>query len=73
MNNIINVTEQMELGFHSTVQRPLKRRQPTRIEHAAWWFGKMRAAVDNAMTWSAKSLPQSEQIWLPQTHRQAGA
>ncbi len=65
MNNN-NVTGQMELGFNSNAARTSRRRHPTRTERAAWWFGKMRAAVDGAVTWSAKPTPPPQQIWLAQ-------
>jgi len=63
MNNIINVSGQLELGFNGSSPRPSTRRQ-TRVERAAWWFTKMRAAVDNAMSWSATPTPPPQQIWL---------
>ena len=64
MNNNINVTVQMELGFNGNAARAIRRRPQTRIERAAWWFGKMRSAVDSAVTWSAKPTPPAEQIWF---------
>lgn len=64
MNNNIKVTGQMELGFNGNAPRVIRRRQQTRIERAAWWFGKMRATVDNALTWSAKPTPPPQQIWF---------
>ena len=64
MNNIINVTAQLELGFNGTTGHRVARRRQTRIERAAWWFGKMRAAVDNAISWSAKPTPPPQQIWF---------
>ena len=66
MNNNIKVSGQMELGFNGNAQRASTRRQQTRIERAAWWFGKMRATVDNAMSWSSKPTPPPQQIWLAQ-------
>jgi hypothetical protein len=71
MNNIINVTGQLELSFTPGTRRTPRRQ--TRIERAAWWFGKMRAAVDNAMTWSAQPTPPPEQIWFAQPERKAAA
>lgn len=72
MNNI-NVTAQLELSLNGNAPRAIKRHRQTRIERAAWWFARMRAAVDNAMTWPTQPKPQPEQIWIPQTQRQAGA
>ena len=66
MNNNINVSGQLELGFNGNAQRAIARRQQTRIERAAWWFNKMRATVDNAMSWGAKPAPPAQQIWLAQ-------
>lgn len=66
MNNNINVTGQLELGFNGNARVTNTRRNQTRIERAAWWFTKMRATVDNAMSWSAKPTPPAEQIWLAQ-------
>ena len=66
MNNNINVSGQLELGFNGNVRVTPARRQQTRIERAQWWFTKMRAAVDNALSWSDKPAPQPQQIWLAQ-------
>ena len=66
MNNNTNVTAQMELGFNGNVCPSIKRRQQARRERAAWWFDRMRATVDNAMTWSGKPTPPPQQIWLAQ-------
>jgi hypothetical protein len=66
MNNNINVPGQLELGFNGTARTTTPRRRQTRIERAAWWFGKMRAAVDNAITWGGKPTPPPQQIWLTQ-------
>jgi hypothetical protein len=66
MNNNINVTGQLELGFNGTASRAVTRTRQTRIERAAWWFNKMRAAVDGAMAWSPKPTPPPQQIWFAQ-------
>jgi len=66
MNNNINVSGQLELGFNSNVRIAPSRVRQTRIERATWWFNKMRATVDNAMSWSAKPTPPAQQIWLAQ-------
>lgn len=64
MNNNINVGGQLELGFNGNARVASAHRKQTRIERANWWFTKMRAAVDGAMSWSAKPTPPPQQIWL---------
>jgi len=64
MNNNIIQNSQLELGFNGQSQVSQPRRRVTRIERAAWWFGKMRAAVDGAIVWTAKPTPPPEQMWL---------
>ena len=66
MNNNINAGGQLELGFNSNGRVAMTRRQQTRIERATWWFNKMRATVDSAMSWNAKPTPPAQQIWLAQ-------
>ncbi len=62
--------EQMELGFSGTeLQRAVGQRE-TRIQRAAWWFARMREAVNNAMDWQPAAEPRPEQIWLPGSQRQ---
>ena len=56
-------TSQMELTLKNTrTPRPPRRRQPTRTERAAWWFGEMRHTVDQAVSWSAKPATTRQQI-----------
>jgi hypothetical protein len=43
------------------------------MERAAWWFERMRAAVDAAITWESEPSARPEQIWFPQAQRQFGA
>ena len=64
MNNNMNATAQMELSINGPAPRAIRRRPQTRIERAAWWFGKMRSAVDSAVTWTTKPTPPPEQIWF---------
>ena len=64
MNNNIIQNSQLELGFNGQSQVGRPHRRGTRIERAAWWFGKMRAAVDGAIVWTAKPTPPPEQMWL---------
>jgi hypothetical protein len=73
MNNIINVTEQLELGINGPRPTRPGRRQRTRIERAAWWFAKMRQAVDSTTDWQPKPLPAGEQLWIESTYRRIAA
>ena len=67
MNNNLNIqADQLELGFNPQSRYTPLPRRTTRIERAAWWFGKMRAAVDNAVVWTPKPTPPPEQIWFAQ-------
>jgi hypothetical protein len=66
MNNNCNVAGQMELGFNQHSPRTPRRRLPTRTERAAWWFAKMRAAVDNAITWTPQPAARPQQTWFAQ-------
>jgi hypothetical protein len=66
MNNNIIQHSQLELGFNGQSHVGQPRRRTTRIERAVWWFGKMRAAVDSAIIWTAKPTPPPQQIWLAQ-------
>lgn len=66
MNNNVIENSQLELGFNGQSHVSQLRRRTTRIERAAWWFGKMRAAVDSAIVWSAKPTPPPQQMWLAQ-------
>ena len=73
MNNNINVSGQLELGFNGNVRVASARPRQTRIVRAQWWFNKMRAAVDNAISWRAQPAPAPEQIWFHPPHGTAGA
>jgi hypothetical protein len=67
MNSNRNIqADQLELGFNPQARYTPPQRRTTRIERAAWWFGKMRAAVDSAMVWTPKPTPPPEQIWFAQ-------
>jgi len=48
MNN--STTQQLEISLSVSTQRPPRRPQPARPERAAWWFNRMREAVDHAIT-----------------------
>jgi len=72
MNNSINVSGQLELGFNGNARIAPARPRQTRIERAQWWFGKMRAAVDRATSWGAQPAPTPEQIWFHPPRGTAG-
>jgi hypothetical protein len=73
MNNIINATQQLELGFNGKRISTTRHRNQTRMERAAWWFGRMRAVVDTAIAWQPEQNARPEQVLFPQTQRQFGA
>lgn len=55
--------DQMELGFNGNNRRAASHhRRQTRLERAAWWFGKMRSVVDNAIAWTPKPTPPPQQM-----------
>lgn len=68
MNNNRIATEQLELGLHGArrMPQPQPHRKPNRAARAAWWFARMRAAVDGALVWTPKPLPRPQQIWFAQ-------
>jgi hypothetical protein len=66
MNNNRIATEQLELGLNGARRTTLPRRKPNRATRAAWWFARMRAAVDGALVWTPKPLPRPQQIWFAQ-------
>lgn len=62
--------EQLELGLGGTKTGIVAGRRENRIQRAAWWFDRMREAVNNAMDWPPAGEPRPEQIWLPGSQRQ---
>jgi hypothetical protein len=68
MKNLAN--EQMELSLSGARRARRRARREDRLTRAAWWFNKMRAAVNNAMDWETASQPRPEQTWLPGSQRQ---
>lgn len=66
----MTTNEQLELGFNGTQRRILGRRREQRVARAKWWFAKMRAAVENAMTWQDETPARPEQIWMPGANRE---
>jgi len=71
MNNTNeNNSNQLELGLNGVQRAPRIGRRENRMARAAWWFGKMRAAVNGAMDWSTANQPRPEQTFLPGAYRQ---
>ena len=66
--NIMNTTQQLELGFNATSARISGHRREQRVARAKWWFDKMRDAVKHA--WQEKTQPQPEQIFLAGVNRE---
>ena len=68
--NMTNETvEQLELGISNQVPVNRRGRRENRMARAAWWFNKMRAAVNGAMEWRNPAAPRPEQIFLPGAYR----
>jgi hypothetical protein len=61
---------QLELGLNATVRPPRLARREHRLARAAWWFGKMREVVNQAMDWPPTNTPRPEQTFLPGAYRQ---
>ena len=70
MTNATN--EQLELGFNPHIRCRGSNDVPRqgRAARAAWWFGRMREAVERAMDWNAPGEPRPEQIWIPGATRE---
>ena len=65
MTNATN--QQLELGLNGG--RPRHAGRPAqRASRAAWWFARMREAVDSAFDWQPAPAPRREQTVLPGTH-----
>jgi hypothetical protein len=62
--------QQLELGLNSTQRAPRLARREQRMARAAWWFNKMRAAVNGTMDWPPTNAPRAEQTFLPGSYRQ---
>lgn len=60
----------MELGFNGTGRLARRERRERRLARAAWWFDRMRAAVDGATGYSTGPAPRPEQTFLPGAYRQ---
>ena len=61
--------EQLELGISKQVRPNRRGRRENRMARGAWWFGKMRAAVNSAMDWRNPGGPRPEQTFLPGAYR----
>ena len=70
-NATMITTEQMELGFNAIQFKVPPMGRTGRIARAGWWFNRMRAAVEQAIDWSAPEAARPEQIWMPGTSREA--
>jgi hypothetical protein len=62
--------QQLELGFNSAQRATRIARREQRLARAAWWFNKMRAAVNGAMDWPPNDAPRPQQTFLPGAYRQ---
>jgi hypothetical protein len=60
---------QLELGLNGVKRAKRLARRENRMARAAWWFGKMREAVNGTMDWS-QAQPRPEQTFLPGAYRQ---
>ena len=60
--------QQLELGLNGGRTRAPRSQQ--RATRAAWWFARMRQAVDSAFDWQPVPQPRPEQATLPGTHRE---
>lgn len=70
MNNTNNNNGQMELELLGVPRVTRIGRRENRMARAAWWFGKMREVVNNAMDWPPANQPRPEQTYLPGAYRQ---
>ena len=75
MKDIMNNTNEsnsneLELGLNGVKRVTRVARRENRMARAAWWFGKMREAVNGAMDWSSVNQPRPEQTFLPGAYRQ---
>ena len=61
---------QLELGLHGVRRAVRIARRENRMARAAWWFGKMREVVNDAMDWPATGQARPEQTLLPGAYRQ---
>ena len=61
---------QLELGLHGGRRVTRVARRENRMARAAWWFGKMREVVNDAVDWSSLNQPRPEQILLPGAYRE---
>ena len=62
---------QLELAFAAASSGQAAGYPPRRLTRANWWFQRMRQLVDRAIDWQPALPARPEQIWLPNTHRNA--
>jgi len=62
--------QQLELGFNANRNQLSGPRSQHRSTRAAWWFARMRQAVDGAFDWQPTPTPPPQQIEMPGTHRE---
>ena len=71
MNSTYNDNRgQLELGLNGVKRTTRIARRENRMARAAWWFGKMREVVNDAMDWPDAGQPRPEQTLLPGAYRQ---
>lgn len=58
--------EQLELGLGGPTARRLSRPAERRLARAAFWFGQMHKAVNQAFDWRPAPPARPRQDWLPQ-------
>ena len=66
----MTTNQQLELGFNGTQSRIFGRPRMRSLQ-AKWWFAKMREAVEDAVNWQKEVQARPEQIWMPETRREA--
>jgi len=67
---IMTTDQQLELGFNGGRIQLRGPRAQHRSTRAAWWFARMRQAVDGAFDWQPAATPPAQQLEMPGTHRE---
>ncbi len=62
----MDIPEQLELGFGGGVAAYSLRPAERRLARAAFWFGQMHRAVNQALDWRPAPPARPRQDWLPQ-------
>lgn len=60
---------QLELSLETGRGGEVVDHLPRRPSRAAWWFARMRQAVERAWDWQPVPPPRAEQIWFPEEPR----